>query len=139
MFKRDYLLHIIEQIGKVLAKVVELLRDNKPEEARETIHKTYDRFLHLKVEELDAILEHDPVHKLINEHDFDAQRLNALAELLKAEGDVYLQEVNEESAKSRYYKALLIFEYLNQTEQVYSFDREAKIADMQEKIKVMDT
>lgn len=135
MFKRDYLLHIIEQIGKVLVKIVDLLKDNKPDEALDTIHKTYDRFLHLKVEELDAILEQDPVNKLINEHDFDGQRLNALAELLKAEGDIHLYEGNEERAKSRYYKALILFEYLNQTEQVYSFDREAKIADMQEKIR----
>jgi len=137
MFKRDYILQIIEQIGKVLAKVAELLNDKKPDEARQTIHKTYQRYLKINVAELDAVLENDPVNTLINQHDFDNLRLNALADLLKAEGDIYLQEDEEEMAKSRYAKALIIFEYLNQTEQVYSFDREAKIADMQEKMKVI--
>lgn len=138
MFKRDYLLSIIEQIGKVLAKVVDLLKKNEPEEALDTVHKTYDRFFHMKVEELDNILENDPVNKLINEHDFDDQRLNALADLLKTEGDIYLKTDKSELAKSRYYKAMIIFEYLNQVEQVYSFDREAKISDMQEKIRILE-
>jgi len=137
MFKRDYILQIIEQIGKVLAKVAELLNDKKPDEARQAIHKTYQRYLKINVAELDTVLENDPVNTLINQHDFDNQRLNALADLLKAEGDIYLQEEEEDFAKSRYAKALIIFEYLNQTEQVYSFDREAKIADMQEKMKVI--
>ena len=119
----------------MLTKVADLLKDNKPDEALETIHKTYSRFLKFNVEDLDAVLENDPVNKLINEHNFDGHRLNALAELLKAEGDIYLHEEREEKAKSRYYKALLLFEYLNQTQQVYSFDREAKISDMKVKIR----
>jgi hypothetical protein len=122
----------------MLTKVADLLRDNKPDEALETIHKTYDRFLHIDVEDLDTILENDPVNKLINEHNFDEHRLNALADLLKAEGDIYLHEAKEEKAKSRYYKALILFEYLNQTQQVYSFDREAKISDMKEKIRKIE-
>ncbi len=138
MFKRDYLLQLIERLGMVLAQSKTLKEQGDFKQARETVNKAYKKLLKVNLDEMNEILNDQIVEKLTNKYQFDNTQLGVLAELLKEEGDIYYEEGDFEKVKARFYKSLIIFEYLNQAEQVYSFDREAKMVDMRQKIRLIE-
>lgn len=135
MEQQDYLKKQIDQLGKVLGKIladlVGLKNQGKASEGIEIATQTLENELDLDIEELIAIPTDKLTDTLIKKYSLKTEHFDSLADILfeLSEG-LNLQDKNKK-AGYLYEKSLALYEYLNRTGTVYSFDRYFKI----EKIK----
>lgn len=131
MFKKDYLLKLLQQLDEALKKSNQLREQGEAESALQVTKDTYQKLLGLNIENY---VEESSPEKLLKEKSFEFDELNVLAELLKEEGDIYYEDGHLQKAKFKYVQALEVFAYLNREEKVFSFEREAKISMMEERL-----
>ncbi|MDF9797652.1 tetratricopeptide (TPR) repeat protein [Catalinimonas alkaloidigena] len=131
MFKKDYLLKLLQQLDQAMKKINQLRGEGEPESALQFTKDTYQKLLNLDIQQYgdDLFLE-----TLLSEKSFEFDELNVLAELLKEEGDIHYEMHNFQKSHIKYRQALEVFDYLNREEKVFSFEREAKISQMQERL-----
>jgi hypothetical protein len=128
VIKKDYLLKLLQQVNDVIAKARAKTDERAAGEALILYHKSYKRLLGLNPDDISRI---DSFEQLLNKDQLDLEELNAMALLLSEEAETLLLLENHVSARQRCSLALQIFDYLNITEKVYSFERESRIARIQ--------
>ncbi|MFW5759601.1 MAG: hypothetical protein ACOCXH_01330 [Cyclobacteriaceae bacterium] len=131
MFKKDYLLRLIEEAVRLLAKAVNLIDDNDIKNAEKQISKTY------------AVLKANPdwadlpVSKLIitmENAEFDDHRMEIVADLFKVEARLKESGNKMDEAHELLIKSLAIYEYIDKTSTTYSFERVAKIDELKHRL-----
>lgn len=132
MIRKDHLLKLLQQLNEALKKIKSLKDEGKTESALEVVDQSYMKLLELKASDLES--EQFP-DKLLDEKSLEFDELNVLAELLKEEGDIYYSLPDHKKSLLKYNQALDIFDYLNREEKIFSFEREAKISMILERIK----
>lgn len=138
MIKRDYILRWTKELAKVLAK----LMGKRVELQLEIIHQTYDELLELDLNELDQLPLEAVLPFLSGEKQLEGSQLNFLAEILSKHGELLLKNSDFFAGRRRLQEALLIFEFLDIQEAIYSFERQAgmeKIRQTIDKISVDGT
>ncbi len=131
--EQDYLKRQIDQLGKVLGKILaEILRLKKQGNVSDVVlvsHQMFKSELDLDIDEILNIPYSDFAERLVAEYDFNNNTLNKLADILLslAEGNAYKREVIHS-------KCIQIYEYLDKTERTFSFDRQAKIEQIRENL-----
>lgn len=132
MEKRDYLIDQIEQLGQALAKIFSKLMGFKSQgkmpEAIEMTSISLKTELDLDLVELAAIDAGDFVLRMKEDTRFNYANLEILADILYHIAD----DINQANPDSRqdqdfYRKSLKIYNYLNERDLTYSFERQAKI------------
>jgi hypothetical protein len=132
MEKRDYLMDQIEQLGQALAlifsKLYGLKSQGKVPEAIEMTNQSLKNELNLDIAELSAIATDDFVLTLKEEKKFTYSNLERLADilLLIADESEGYKTMNDQSL-NLYAKCLSIYNYLNESDLTYSFERQSKI------------
>lgn len=128
MIQQDYLERLTQQVAKVLARLI----GKDWENALLDIEQVYHNWLPFKREEALKQLPAYLLDWLIVEQKCSIQHIEVLAELLYVEG-VYLyeQSIGEES-RDRLIKAVRLFEYVDEQSEIFSFDRQNKIARAKE-------
>jgi len=129
MEHHDYLQRQIEQLGRVLGKMLsELFRlksDGQIIEGIEITNQALKEELNLTIEDLTAIPTEKFINMLQSDQDFSNKNLEQLAGVLlllagnRSDGD--------ETKKMLYEKCLALYVHLNKTESTYSLDRDSKI------------
>jgi hypothetical protein len=132
MEKRDYLMDQIEQLGQALAlifsKLYGLKSQGKVPEAIEMTNQSLKNELNLDIAELSAIATDDFVLTLKEEKKFTFSNLERLADILlliadESEGN----KTENDQSLNLYAKCLSIYNYLNESDLTYSFERQSKI------------
>jgi hypothetical protein len=132
MQKRDYLMDQIEQLGQALATIFSrwygLKSQGKVPEAIEMTNQSLKVELGLDIAELTSIATEDFVGTLRDEKKFNYSNLERLADILllladESEGN---KAVNDQRL-NLYAKCLSIYNYLNENDLTYSFERQSKI------------
>lgn len=131
MFRKDYLMKLLQQLEEALKKINQKRREGDHEHALRLTKDSYQKLLGLQSTEMDS---EEFINKLLENKSLEFDELNVLAELLKEEGDIHFDLENNKRSKLKYEQALEVFAYLNQEEKVFSFEREAKISEMQMRI-----
>lgn len=136
MEQRDYLQKQIDQLGRVLGKLLaDLIGLKNQGEVSEGIEITSQKLkdeLDLDLEDLINMPADELLPSLQLKNSFSKEGLEKLADiLLIIADDTYNRQDNKERSKSFYFKSLNIYEHLEKTETTYSFERHYKI----EKIK----
>ena len=132
MEKRDYLMDQIEQLGQALAlifsKLYGLKSQGKVPEAIEMTNQSLKNELNLDIAELSAIATDNFVLTLKEEKKFNYTNLERLADilLLIADDSEDNKTLNDQSL-NLYAKCLCIYNYLNESDLTYSFERQSKI------------
>lgn len=136
MERRDYLQKQVDQLGKVLGKILsDLLVLKSPAQVSEGIvmaNQTLEKESGLDMEELMDIPAAHFIDVLTTEKQVNPENLEKLADIL-----LFMAEHTEHNEKDNnrqkiiYQKCLIIYEYLTGKEHSYSFDWHMKI----EKIK----
>lgn len=124
MFKKDYLLRLIEEAVKLLAKAMNLINESDLENAEKQIAKTY------KILRANPEWQKLPIAEMIKameNADFDEHRMEVMADLLKVESDFKKADNDSSQSHELLIKSLAIYEYLDKTSTTYSFERVAKI------------
>ncbi|MFT3902728.1 MAG: hypothetical protein QM727_06120 [Niabella sp.] len=127
MEQQDYLKRQIDQIGwllgRMLTDLVRLKGEGKMGEGVETVNQAFSGELDLDIAELLNIPAESFVDTLIGEKNIGVENLDKLADVLLFIAD----NAHDVDRRALYGKCLIIYEYLEEAENVYSFDRRQKI------------
>ena len=134
--QQDYLLRQIDQLGQVLAKILGNLLGLKSQgeltEGWAIASQALKTELDMDVDELIQISPEEFISTLHDVKKFNDDNFDKLADiLLILAEDLDNRDVDTEKRNRLYERSLILFNYLNSTGSLYSFDRHHKI----EKIK----
>jgi hypothetical protein len=137
MYQKDYILRIIEQLGRLIAGILGLIKKGEYNTAGEQLENLYYELLQQDASFFMAIPEMELTQKLLREHNYTNGHLEILAELFNVEAELRLvkgatQECLEYSGKS-----LTLFEFIDAGYKTYSPDRLNKMEKIRERIKKM--
>jgi hypothetical protein len=136
MQQEDYIKKQIDQLGRVLGKILSDLLELKSQgslsERIEIVDQPLKNSLNLDIEDLITIPTDNFIDTLKAENKLTNDNFEILANLLFHLADEVDDRDNIYEKKSLLYqRSLVIYEYLNSTSSTYSFDRHLKV----EKIK----
>lgn len=125
--EKDFLMRYFNQLGVVIAKLLGLKEQGKFHEANQVIENSLLDF-GLKMPEVYLNIDHvELLSKLKTTNELNDGQIKILAELLFQKGEVERSQSNSEVDKQYYSRALILLEYLTDTEKVYSFERGQRI------------
>ena len=114
MINRDYILRMIEQLSRFLAKALLMKEGKEYLEAVTEVKKAGKMFLGLSPEAMDALSDKDLIQLWRVAQDLDAEKCALAAQIFKAEGEVYEDQGDNEKAVTSYLKSLsLLTETIN--------------------------
>jgi hypothetical protein len=130
MEQRDFLVRQAEQLGQVLGKMLaRLLGLKSPEHISgglEVMNLTFEEELGFGLDELLAIPTDNLINTLKIEKKFSNDNLERLADIF-----FYLAEgANSEESNQLNARSLAIYEYLDENDKTYSYDRQLKIENL---------
>lgn len=132
MFRKDYILRIVEEIARFLAKAMGLLKEGKHELAEEWLQKGY-KLLKADRGRLLNLPPGEMVEELERRQGLDFTKMELIADLIQAEGEILLAR-NDPGADNTFLKSLALYEYIDKNHNVYSFDRADKINRLKNKL-----
>lgn len=139
MFRRDYILHQIEEFGRVLAAIMGLRREKKFDEAQQKIDHAYKNILKLSSDFAKNHTTDEILDVLKNEKGMDNQMIRMVAELLYEEGlTLHDRQDDQEMMRITLERANVLFNYLMNADTVFSFDWYEKQNKIQELLQKPD-
>jgi len=108
MFQRDYMMRMIQQMTEALAQVMGMRQRKEHQEALKLIDDLLDRKLRLKSSLVHALSEEDMIRLLTTNGVADTVSLQAIARLLKEEGDILTEQGEETVGHARRVKSLTL-------------------------------
>lgn len=131
MEQRDYLQRQIEQAGKVLgqllAKATGMKNKGSANEELEQVDQTLTNELDLSIGELTGIPVDQLVNTLLEKQTVFAENFEQLADLLVQLAESAGGTNGKHHAAELYQRALALYEYVDQTGSVFSFNRHSKM------------
>jgi len=109
MFREDYILRIVRQATQILARILGLRQMHQYPEALALIDEMFSEFFGLSPGIVNHLSERDLIAMVTVGEEVDTGKLLILAELIKAEGDVFADQGNSNASYSRYLKSLNLF------------------------------
>ncbi len=136
MEKRDYLMDQIEQLGQALAQIFSKLfgfnKQGKVIEAIEITSQSLKTELNLDLTEISLIPTRDFILTLQKDEKLNNTNLELLADILLQVADsTCIDPLKSKESLNLYSKCLEIYNYMNERDLTYSFERESKIARIQ--------
>lgn len=132
MIQKDYIQRMIEQISKVLGLLMGL---DVPEDKIKIINEAYARWLKENPDYLRKLTPDNIVEVLVRGKGYGAEQSEFLAELLAEEGKAEAERGYSVLAVDLWRKSLVLFDYVNDEQQLFSFERQAKIETIEQLIK----
>ena len=123
MFKKDYLLRIIEEIIRIIGRILHLIKEGDFDKAEKMLKEAYEL---IEVNEDWKNISITALIQLMEKKEFSYSKMEIIADLIKVEGDI-VKAQGKEGYHDLYIKALAIYEYLDQNDVTYSFERADKI------------
>ena len=106
MFRNDYIMRLIEQLGAVLASVLKLGDVGQFQQALAALDQAYHQFFGLDADLINA-MDDDYLIEMLSPHGvLDGERALVMANLLLAEGDLYQKQGQIDEAALRHHKSL---------------------------------
>jgi len=125
MYQRDYLLRMIEQFSVVLGKVIFQRRNQRFNEALELLAQSMKHLLGLNSKLVRALSVKDLIALLSTQGHFDAGKGLLLSDMLKAEGEVLLEQGKEAEGWGCYLKSAELLLEMNQLPDAEEYKPEA--------------
>ena len=134
MEQEDYLKRQIDQLGRVLGKILTKLlglgSNGQASQRIETTNQILKEESDLNIQELIDLKTDGFINTLISEKNFTHKNLDQLAEILLLIAD----SKPDKDKKNIYEKCLTIYEYLETAEKTYAFDRQMKIKQLKNRL-----
>jgi hypothetical protein len=134
MFQRDYILRMIEMIGDFIAAIMGLIREGKLEEAEERLSNLYYDVLKEDAAFFRNLKKEDLTNKLLENHNYTNSHLEILAELFNAEAELNLSRKDFHLCFDYSQKSLIIFEFVDAEQKLYSPERISKMESIRKRI-----
>ncbi len=122
MIRKDYILRLVDEFGKFLAKIAGLRLEGDYDDALKLIDDIYEGMLNAEPKVLKSIDTDKLIDFLQQEKKFNNQYLKMIAELLFEEGHIYVENGDPISARNVLEKSKVLIEYLMANDTTFSFD-----------------
>lgn len=132
MIRKDYILRIVDEFGKFLAKIVGLRLEGNIEEALNEIDNVYEGLIDADPRVLKSIKANKLLDFLIKEKGFNNNYLRMIAELHYEEGLIYLENGDPVSARDVLEKAKVLMRHVMDNDSTISFDWQEKLRIIEE-------
>lgn len=127
MIRKDYILRMIEEIGKMIAAILGLLKNGEIKQAqnlyaqglKRALNLDEDKILEMNVGELRAIFE--------DQFGESYDGLEIIAGLISKGGDIHLRGNNTDKAERCYIKAIELYNLVELESQTFSLSRQAEM------------
>ncbi|MBU0764584.1 MAG: hypothetical protein KJ607_07100 [Bacteroidetes bacterium] len=123
MYQKDYILRLIEEAAKVLARIAGLMEKGQAGKAQEELDYIWDELLKLDRDELLNDLDRGRMN-------FDTGLAETVADLLKTEGETELTKGNKASAFRLYTAALHLYGQADIITRTWSPERKDKMDEI---------
>lgn len=133
--RRDYLLRIIDEFFKFLAKILKLKADKQYEQALKLIDEAA---LTLLKKDLNEFIEKEETESIINEKLLTLDQIEILAELLKVKADISLEQNLNFTAFNLYTKSLFLLNHVQATSKNYVKNRVEKIDEVTDALRKLN-
>lgn len=121
MLKKDFIQRYVDELTKMIAKVMQLKQNNEPEKANETIDEFGSVYLKISLNDLIESDNSTIIDELINQQDFELTHFKILEELLYQK---HLLNVNHTKLKEL---TLVILRYVVKVDKDFSIERNNRI------------
>jgi hypothetical protein len=126
--RKDYLLRIIDEFFKFLARILQLKSEKQYQQAFVLIDEASQALLH---KDLNELTEKDgEIERIIEEKLLNLDQMEVLAGLIKVKADINVEISNNFTAINLYQKALLLLNEVQLTSRNYSITREQNIMEL---------
>ena len=138
MYQKDYILRMIEMLGKMIAGILGLIKKGNYEQAEDKLEKLYYTMLKEDSAFFRDIPADELTDKLLHEHNYTNGHLEVLAELFNTEAELSLAKGEKSDTLEYSQKSLRLFEFIDTEYKTYSQERIEKIAAIKERIKSLE-
>lgn len=114
MFRRDYIVRMIEDMTAMVAKVFTLKQEKKTTEALWEIDELLGRHFRLNSRLLNSLSVEDIIEMFRLGGVIESDKLQGVARMLKEEGSIYAAAGNKDASLFRAMRSLHLFLYANQ-------------------------
>ena len=133
--RKDYLLRIIDEFFKFLARILQLKSEKQYQQAFVLIDEASQALLH---KDLNELTEKDgEIERIIEEKLLNLDQMEVLAVLIKVKADINVEMSNNFTAINLYQKALLLLNTVQLTSRNYSITREQNIMELNNALSVL--
>jgi hypothetical protein len=133
MEQQDYLKKQIDQLGKVLSKILSdflgLKNNGQINAALDITNRTLKNELNFDIQDLLDIPTDNFIDTLTTQRNLTTDNLDKLAEIL-----FLIADNRQDNNKKIYEKCMKIYEYLEKTENIYSLDKQWKMKHIKSKL-----
>lgn len=132
MIRKDYILRMVQEFAKFLAKIIGLRMEGKLDEALMEIDNIYKGMIDLDPIVLKSLDPGELLDFLLKEKKYNNHYIKMIAELLFEEGQIYVENGDPISARNVMEKAKILINYLMENDSTFSFDWYEKISVIDE-------
>jgi hypothetical protein len=137
MYQKDYILRMIEMIGDLIAGVLGLIMKGDFKRASKELGDIYYQMLREDSSFFRTIPADKLTDTLLHKHNYTNGHLEILAELFNAEAELELSQGNKSGSLEYSKKSLILFEFIDNAQKTYSFEREKKMTDIRKRIETL--
>ena len=137
MYQKDYILRMIEEMGRFLALLFGLIRKGEYRKASDQLEKMYYDILKEDAAFFRGISEEDLTEELLEKHNYTNGHLEIMAELFNAEAVLCVALKDNAGALSFSSRSLKLFRFIDAEYKTYSRERLNKIEEIEERIKAL--
>lgn len=124
MLKKDYIQRYLDELTKMIAKVLQLKLNNEPEKANEELDQFGEDYLNINISDLIESNLEKVIDELISKHHFEVTHFKILEEILYQK---HLLSPNNTKLKSL---TLIILEFTTKTDKDFSIERTNRIKQL---------
>jgi hypothetical protein len=130
---------MIEMIADLIAGILGRVKKGELKQASDELKRIYSDFLREDSSFFESIPEEELTDKLLQNHNYTNGHLEILAELFNAEAELRLAQGNKTGSLEFSKKSLKIFEFLDNEQKTYSFERINKMKVIRKRIEDLQT
>jgi hypothetical protein len=128
---------MIEMIADLIAGILGRVKKGELKQASDELKRIYSDFLREDSSFFESIPEEELTDKLLQNHNYTNGHLEILAELFNAEAELRLAQSNITGSLEFSKKSLKIFEFLDNEQKTYSFERINKMEEIRKRIETL--
>jgi len=117
----------IDPLGFAIARIMGMKNRGEDEKALHFISETLQELLQIDFNFIQNIPDADLITELVNNNNYTLEMIVVVAELLNEQAEITIKMHQEEQGKLAYSKALILFEYIEKTDESLNVDRKHKI------------
>lgn len=128
-----------ERLTQDIAKFFAVLIGKKLDEVEDALNLAYNEWLKLDRKSLDETDPEKLLSTLLEKLKLDVNQLEILADIFAREGELYFKEKQFIKSKLKLKNAVTLFDFVDQEKQIFSFERQATLQNIQELISKIES